>query len=223
MTRATALERTRFVIRGVRSELSVEDGRITITKGSPTEETPRSVSFGVDQVRGSALELPPRGGRGWLHVAVAGGSPTPPGELAAAGDPYTLPITPRSLRAARKLGRLIEKHVRERGMPSEAGPNEGRYSSGVNLTSPDDHTRPVRAASQAPRLAERRTGVDTRRTPRPTDGVAKAGERETGAGAGARERAAGRLVVHLRELADLRDAGVLSDEEFERAKARLLR
>ena len=50
-----------------------------------------------DQVRSATLRRPGNGAPGWLHVAVIDGSPAPPSELAAAGDPYTLPLTsPRS-------------------------------------------------------------------------------------------------------------------------------
>lgn len=183
MSRSTTLERTRLVIDGVRAELVLEDGRITITKEGPTQAAPSTVSVDVDRLRGTSLNSPSRGGRGWIHVAVAGGSPTPPSELAAAGDPYTVPITSRATSAARRFARLVDKHVAERGMPSDPRVGGRQLSSGVSLVDPPD-----------------------------PDG----GQPET-------RDEPHRLVAQLRELADLHDAGALTDEEFERAKSRLLR
>lgn len=192
MSDATALERARLTVRGDRAELRIEDGRITITKEAPTRATPTTVVVDVDQVRGTQMQAPTRRSRGWLHLSVVDGSPAPPGELAAAGDPYTLPLTSRSVSAAKRLDKLVERHIRERGLPRDAGPNEGRLSSGVSLTS-------------APATAQRTT-------PPPPPPPSAAPQELTPAD----------LVAELRSLAELHDAGALTDEEFERAKARIL-
>jgi hypothetical protein len=139
MAEGTALERACLAIHGVRSELHVEDGRITITKEVPTRDEPSTVTVEAHLVRGTSVNPPSRGGRGWLHLAVVGGSPAPPTELAAANDPYTLPIGGRGTGSVRRFVRLVDKHVAARGMPQENGPNEGQYSSGVSLTSPVAH------------------------------------------------------------------------------------
>jgi hypothetical protein len=168
MAHETGLERTRLVIRGVRSELRVEDGRVTIEKEAPT---PSQVVFGIEQIRGTSLDLPSPVGRGWVHLAVVEGSTTPASELAAMADPYTLPITARSSGAARRLARLVDKHLRERGLPSEAAfagapPSDGRYSTGVALTSvpppgpaqptpPEARTGTAASAAHGPRSGER--------------------------------------------------------------------
>jgi hypothetical protein len=136
MAEATALERAHLTIRGVRSELVLEDGHITLSKEGTT---PTSITFAVDQVRGTVLEPGSRGGRGWIHLAVVGGTSAPPGELAAMSDPYTLPLTSRAMVTARRLARIVEKHLRERGLPSEpvfaaSALASGRFSSGVALT-----------------------------------------------------------------------------------------
>lgn len=204
MSGSTSLERTRLVIAGVRAELVLEDGRITITKETPTQDTPSTVTVGVDRVRGTSLNIPSRGGRGWIHVAVAGGSPAPPSELAAAGDPYTLPITSRAASSARRFARLVDRHVAERGMPRDPRVTGRRYSSGVSIVDPDDATEASRkvAPDTDQALVEPAPARDV-----PDDGNAASGDE---------------LVRHLRQLAELHDAGALTDEEFERAKARLL-
>jgi hypothetical protein len=185
VTDQTALERTDLVVPGDGAELRLEGGRITISKRALTQERPTTVEFGVDQVRGAQLRTSSRGSRGWLHVAVVGGSPAPPGELAAAGDPYALPLSPTSLGPARRLARLVERHIRARGMPHDEGPNEGRLSSGVSITS-----APVTADTPA---------EETRASGDPAD-----------------------FVAELRTLAELRSSGALTEEEFDRAKARVL-
>lgn len=200
MTDQTALERTDLVVPGDGAELRLERGRVTISKRALTQETPTTVEFGVDQVRGAQLRTSSRGSRGWLHVAVVGGSPAPPGELAAAGDPYALPLTAASLGPARRLARLVERHVRERGMPQDVGPNEGRLSSGVAITS-----APVTS--------------DT------SDTSDEAASRVPAASFGEAARAPGdaaEFVAELRAIAELHASGALTDEEFERAKARVL-
>lgn len=135
MAEATALERARLTVRGVRAELVLEDGRITVSKDGPPAT---SLSFTVDQVRGTVLEPGSRGGRGWIHLAVVGGTLAPPGELAAMSDPYTIPLSSRSAVTARRLARFVEKHLHERGLPPEptfaaSALERGRFSSGVAL------------------------------------------------------------------------------------------
>lgn len=136
MADVTALERARMTIRGVRAELILEDGHLTLSKDGPPST---SLSFAVDQVRGTVLEPGSRGGRGWIHLAVVGGTLAPPGELAAMSDPYTIPLTSRSMVTARRLARIVEKHLHERGLPPEptfaaSALARGRFSSGVALT-----------------------------------------------------------------------------------------
>ncbi len=195
MADGTALERTQLVVQGDRSELRVADGRITISKQAPTRDAPTSVEFGVEQVRGTQLRAPARGAPGWLHVGVVGGSPAPPGELAAAGDPYTLPVTARSIGSARRFVRLVDRHVQERGMPRDEGPNEGRLSSGVAITT-------------APPTSETASDVREPASHPPEVSTSPADASD--------------LVAELRALAELHTSGALSDEEFGRAKARLL-
>lgn len=190
MSDQTALESHELVVTGDRSELRLEHGRIAIHKQATTQARPTEVVFGVDQVRGASLETPR--GTGWLHVSVVGGSPPPPSGLAATGDPYTLPLTGRGTSAARRLVRMVERHVQQRGMPSEV--TRATASSGVIVRTNGDH--PV--------------------TPPPADTPAPPGVRAQG------ETTTGDLVTRLRELADLHEAGALTDAEFERAKARLL-
>lgn len=196
----TALERAKLVVPGDRAELRVEGGRVTIDKQAPTREAPTSVEFGVDRIRGAQLRAPSRGVRGWLHLSVVGGSPAPPGELAAAGDPYTLPVTGRSVGAARRFAKLVDRHVRERGMPREVGPTEGRLSAGVSIT---DAPAPEPTADPPPTAGVPPTEASDRRVASaPSDPAA--------------------FVAELQALADLRASGALSDEEYERAKARVL-
>lgn len=208
----TALERARLVVGGDRGELVVEDGRVTIAKQAPTREAPTTVDFGVDEVRSTHLQAPSRGSRGWLHVGVVGGSPRPPGELAALGDPYTLPVTSRSWGAARRFAKLVERHVQERGMPHETGPTEGRLSSGVALTSaPGDVALPAADPPQPPP------------PPPPPPPAADPASATSEAAPGPPDAAdPADLVTELRALADLRASGALTEEEFQRAKARVL-
>lgn len=197
MADATALETDDLVVHGDRSELRLEGGRLSLHKEATTQARPTDVEAEVGEVRGATLEAPPRGGLGWLHVSVVGGSPPPPSGLAAAGDPWTLPITPRALGSARRLVRMVERHVQTRGLPPES-PEVGG-SSGVVLN---------------PR------GALTEKTPyrAPADGA----DGDHGAVDGAPAAAPDDLVGRLRELADLHAAGALTDDEFQRAKDRLL-
>ncbi|WP_052667024.1 SHOCT domain-containing protein [Nitriliruptor alkaliphilus] len=203
MSDQTALEGARLVVRGERGELAVDQGRITISKQAPTRDAPTTVEFGVDQVRGTDLQAPSRGGRGWLHVGVVGGSPAPPGDLAAAGDPYTLPLTSRSVGSARRFAKLVDRHVQARGMPRETGLSEGRLSSSVAITRAPVTPRPAAAQDTTPAPA-------FPPPPPPTD--VEDGDRTEPSD----------LVAELQALAELHGSGALTDEEFERAKARLL-
>lgn len=200
MSDQTALESHELVVTGDRAELRLEHGRIVIHKQATTQARPTEVAFGVDQVRGATLQTPR--GIGWLHVSVVGGSPPPPSGLAAMGDPYTLTLTGRGTSAARRLVKMIERHVQQRGMPSEVA--RASASSGVIVRADGD--RPV-----APLPAVEVV---------PDDGVSRAAG---GARAGEEEADADDMVTRLRELADLHDAGALTDAEFEQAKARVLR
>lgn len=151
MTDTTSLETTALVVSGLRSELRLDGGRLTIVKEATTQPEPTEVTVAVDAVRAVSLRRPVRGGRGWLHVAVVGGSPPPPTELAAASDPYTLPITSRAVGRAKRLERLVEEHVRARGLPSEE-PQATPRSTGVSVVDPTSCT-PDAPTSAARHLA----------------------------------------------------------------------
>lgn len=197
MAELTAFERAELVIEGDRGELTVAAGEVTIRKEAPTRQRPTTVTVPVDRVRGTQLRTAGRGGRGWLHVAVVGGSPAPPGELAAVGDPYTLPLTSRSVGAARRFAKMVERHVQERGLPREAGPSDGRISSGVTVTG--------------------RSAVPPAPPPPPPPAASPPAASPPALAEGATD-----LVAELETLAGLRDRGILTEEEFERAKARVL-
>lgn len=183
MADRTALERAKLTIAGDRAELRVEDGRITVTKEAPTRAAPTEVTVGTDQVRGTQLQLPSRRARGWLHLSVVGGSPVPPGELAAAGDPYTLPLVSRAVVAAKRFARLVDRHLHVRGMPPDlGGQGDGRSPSVAVRTA--STTAPEAASPRGP---------------------------------------SANLVKELQALAELHASGALTDDEFDRAKARLLR
>lgn len=150
MSDRTALEEQQLVVAGDRSELRLEHGRIVIHKQATTQARPTEVTFDIDQVRGASLETPR--GSGWLHVSVVGGSPPPPSGLAATGDPYTLPLTGRGTSAARRLVKLVERHVQQRGMPPEVAP--ATASSGVIVHADGD--RPVPPAQDADVVSDAR-------------------------------------------------------------------
>jgi hypothetical protein len=190
----TRLERASHVVRGDRSELRVEDGRITIEKGATTQFRPTTVSFPVSEVRHATVRRPTRGASGWVHVAVVDGSPAPPSELAAAGDPYTLPLTTRGLADARKLARMIDDHVQRRGLPSDA--NAETPFLGVAITD---------AAPTEPVTIDPTHQAATDPTHQAATDPAGNGE----------------ATEHLRQLDDLHRAGVLSDDEYHRAKRRV--
>ena len=193
MDDTTALETKDLVVEGDRSELRLADGEFVLRKEATTQARPTEVQFDIDRVRGATLQRPSGGEPGWLHIAVVGGSPPPPGGLAAASDPYTLPLAGRANGGARRLARMVERHVQVRGLPSDTSATGDSQSTGVVLN-PDGPLTP-------------HTG----------------GRAATTTGDGSVEDAASDdLVTRLRELADLHETGALTDAEFERAKARVL-
>ncbi len=210
MSELTALERAAVRLVGDHAELSCQDGRITITKDARTGAEPTSVSVEVAQVRGAQVETPGRGSRGWLHLGVVGGSPAPPGELAAMGDPYTVPLSGRSVAAARRFVKLVDRHVRERGMPPETPTTVGRVSSSVSVTT-------------AARAEEPRGRAGLPPPPPPPPPGAPRGSPSSAASGTTEGHQPSELVTELQALADLHRSGAQTDEEFELAKARLLR
>lgn len=216
----TRLERASHTVRGDRSELHLDDGSVTISKESATQAGPTEVTFDVDQVRSATLRRPSNGAPGWLHIAVIDGSPAPPSELAAAGDPYTLPLTPRGLADARKMSRMISDHVQRRGLPSVGTSQGTSSSSSVIVTS-----QPAEPREQPPVAQDRASrGVPepALRVPEPAPGVPdRSPDPEPSAQAPAGEDHS-ELPDQLRQLADLHRAGALTDQEFDRAKQRLL-
>lgn len=286
MADATALERAHLVIRGVRAELILAEGRITLNKDGPP---PTSITFTVDQVRGTVIEPGPRGGRGWIHLGVVGGSSVPPGELAAMSDPYTLPLTSRAAVTARRLSRLVEKHLHERGLPSEpafvaAASASGRVSSGVAVTRlperalagvdgataaggssaglgqtldlrseiddayrrtepssppPASEPSPPPRASEPPSIPSRATSAaaSSSSVPSPSPSPVLTPSRASSAvptpspvptsppppsPPGPSIERSRELVAELRQLGELHASGVLTDAEFEQAKAQVL-
>ncbi len=244
----TGLERDSMAIKGVRSELRLEGGRIRIEKHSTLQATPTAVEFEVRTVRGSTVEMPKFGGRGWFHIATVNGSPAPVGEMSASGDPYALPITKGQVGHCRKLGKLIDKHIKERGMPADVGPNQGRYTSGVVVSTP---SRPVTApmvtlpeatgtanpvvAAEPPTQAAPKRPAAKKATAKTTAAkktavkkatakktAAKKATAKTASKAAGRSAIASELVAHLRELGELHAAGVLDAGEFAAAKAKIL-
>lgn len=200
MADETALESQELTVYGDRSELRLEAGRIVVHKEATTQATPTEVVITVDRVRGATLEAPPRRGLGWLHLSVVGGSPPPPTSLAAAGDPYTLPVTSRGASAARRLVRMVERHVRKRGLPPDLGGAIGT-SSGVVLNP---------GGAPSPKSPYATAGAAPPPSPHPSAPASDPAEGDAD------------LVGRLRELAELHEAGALTDEEFQRAKERLL-
>lgn len=205
MTRQTPLESRVLVVPGVRSELRLEGGQVVIHKEATTQAEPTEVSFEVARVRAVTIESPPRGGVGWLHVAVVGGSPPPPGGLAATGDPYTLPLAARGVSAARKLVKLVERHVQERGLPSDPVV-PGARSTGLLVGSTGSPSPKAPLASERPETVEAPAPSPSSPSSSPPSDPDVSED----------------LVARLRELADLHAAGALTDEEFTRAKARII-
>lgn len=198
MDDTTALETKDLVVEGDRSELRLAGGEFVLRKEATTQARPTEVQFGIDRVRGATLQRPSGGEPGWLHIAVVGGSPPPPGGLAAASDPYTLPLVGRTNGAARRLARMVERHVQVRGLPVDTGASADSQSTGVVLN-PDGPLTPPTGNRSSSAIAE-----------------APVSEAPVADDAG------DDLVARLRELADLHEAGALTDAEFERAKARVL-
>jgi len=139
MSGPTRLERASHTIRTDHAELHLSGGEVVITKQAMTEDAPREVRIPADRIRGADLQKPARGHPGWLHVAAVDGSPRPPTALAAANDPYTLPVTTRTLGAARRFCRLVADHVRDRGLPASAD-QPGVGSTSVLLRPPEATT-----------------------------------------------------------------------------------
>lgn len=129
----TRLERRRHHVPAERADLRVEDGVLIVVKQAVTQRQPFEVRVPLERVRAANLRKPARGRPGWLHIAAVGGTPNPSSSLAAASDPYTVPVTARNLGAARRLARLVADHVRDRGLPAET-PGAGPRSTGVLVT-----------------------------------------------------------------------------------------
>lgn len=142
MSGPTRLERASHTVRADHAELALSSGEVVITKQAITSDAPAVVRVPADRIRGADLHKPARGRPGWLHVSVVDGSPRPPTALAAANDPFTVPVTARNLGAARRFCRLVADHVRDRGLPA-AVERPGAGSTSVLL-------RPGAAASPAP-------------------------------------------------------------------------
>lgn len=245
MRDTTRLERTAMVVHGDRCELRLGDGRITITKQATAQQRPVSVTVPVDQVRGATVDRPTRGQRGWLHLAVVGGSVPPASELAASTDPYAMPLSGREAATARRLVRLVADHVRRRGLPPElhddrTAPSVVRVPPASRSTSPlgNDRSEPTpplgNDRSEPTPAADQRAsgGDDGQRT------VGRADGPEPGAASPAHRTgpdgddgplpappdgtAANATELHLCELVDLHRAGVLTDDEYERARRRVV-
>ena len=193
MADTTALETKDLAVEGDRSELRLAGGAFVLRKEATTQAHPTEVQFDIDRVRGATLQRPSGGETGWLHIAVVGGSPPPPTGLAAASDPYTLPLVGRTNGAARRLARMVERHVQVRGVPSDTGATVDHQSTGVVLNPDGPLTPSVGDRSRAPT----------------SDGSVE-------------DDASDDLVARLRELTELHETGALTDDEFERAKARVL-
>lgn len=141
MSAATRLERATHAVCADHAELRVERGTVVITKQAVTQDAPVEVRLDASRLRGADLQKPGRGSTGWLHVSAIGGTPRPPSELAAASDPYTVPVTARNLGAARRFARLVGDHVRQRGLPHESA-DDGARSTSVLLASATDDRQP---------------------------------------------------------------------------------
>jgi hypothetical protein len=220
----TRLERTSLVVPADRCELRLQDGRITIVKERAAQDEPTGVTFAAGEVRGATLERPTRGQPGWLHLAVVGGTPAPTTDLGSALDPYTLPVTSRNVAAAKRVVRLVTQHVQERGLPTEPQPGTGRVSSSVTVTAapgatsttpttPAPPVPPPSPSSPSSPPSPEAPAIDRGEVPDALDEPTPPAEDRPEVGGLART---------LRELADLHRTGVLTDEEFQRAKDRVL-
>lgn len=213
----TALENRHLVVPGDRAELELGDGRLVLRSrsGGTAEQAERVVA--VDQVRGATLRAPTRGEPGWLHVSVVGGTPAPSGGLSVAMDPYTIPLASRGgVAAARRLVKMVERHLQERGKPRDTVASDLARSTGVVVRSNGAASAPVAARpapDPAPVVAEAEVVVadDERAVGEEQPAVVKDGL-----------AAPDELVERLKELAALRDSGVLTEAEFKRAKKRVI-
>ena len=213
MRDTTRLERASMAVKGDRAELRLEAGQFTITKRAATKGDASSVSAAVHEVRGATVEKPSRGQRGWFHLSVVGGTVLPPTELAASADPYTFPITGRDVAAAKRVARLVADHVRKRGLPAESAAAALESSSGVSIASrggaattpapagPAAHAEPPAAPAADAAAAQAPVPPPPATPATSTPGTVPD--------------------LHLCELADLHRAGVLTDEEYARARVRV--
>ena len=217
MREQTRLERTSQVVRGERSELRVDDGTLTLTKDATTQARPTNVTVPIDRVRAVTLQRPGPGRRGWLHLSVVDGTPAPVSELAAASDPYTLPLRSRHLGAARRLTRAITDHVRRRGLP-HVGDVPAQASSGVVLTtaepSPATDAGHIPPTPPPPPPPAPQPAVQEEVAPREPEETAPREPED--------DAPEGDLIAKLRDLADLHRQGALTDEEFQQAKQQIL-
>jgi hypothetical protein len=202
MTVATRLERASLTVVGPRCELRLGSARVSVTKDGG-DGPPSTVTIPVGRIRAIALERPSRGAPGWLHLTVIGGTPTPTSSLGATLDPYTVTVTSRNLPAARKLVRLVTQHIQARGLPPE--PSDRAVSGSTSVIVTAATPRPAAPSAPPPPPAP-----PTGRKPEEPRRDAPHDDEEEG------------WLRSLRHLAELRDTGALSDDEFERAKVKLL-
>jgi hypothetical protein len=210
----TALESRHLVVPGDRAELELGDGRLVLRSrsGGTAEVAERVVA--VDQVRGATLRPPSRGEPGWLHVSVIGGTPAPSGGLSVAMDPYTIPLASRGgVAAARRLVKMVERHLQERGKPRDTVASDLARSTGVLVRSNGAASAPAASVpEQAPAADAEVLVADDERA------VVEGEHAPVGDGPAAPDE----LVERLKELAALRDSGVLTEAEFKRAKKRVI-
>jgi hypothetical protein len=231
MDDTTRLERTTLTVAAEQCQLVLEDGHITIVKERAAQDA-TTVAFPVREVRGATLERPSRSQPGWLHVGAVGGTPAPTGDLGAALDPYTIPVTSRNVAVARRLVRLVTDHVQQRGLPPEHTPLDGRVSASVTVTrgpaavsgplpsTPPPPIPPPRSPSPPSPSPPASTSAETSA---PTvDAPSGLDEPEVVAEDPSDEEVEDRLVATLRDLADLHRSGALTDDEFQLAKAKVL-
>jgi hypothetical protein len=208
MTVATKLERASLRVVGPRYELQLGSARITIRKDGG-DGPPSNLTIPVGRIRATALERPSRGTPGWLHLTVVGGTPTPTSSLGATLDPYTVTITARDLPAARKLVRLVSQHIQARGLPPE--PADGTIAASTSVIVTGAASRPATPPPPPPQPPGSPPNGQAAAPPIPSTSPPDSDDEEEA------------WLRSLRHLAELRDAGALSDDEFERAKVKLLR
>lgn len=115
--RPTPLERGGLVVRGRHGHVTVARDELVIVNAGATA-SPSQVHVPLPEVRGATVVPARRGTPGWVHVAVVDGSPPPPGQLAAVGDPYTVALGLGQVRSARRFVRAVEQHILRRGLPT---------------------------------------------------------------------------------------------------------